>query len=77
MCRTSKDKAELIRLVARRDAGGVSVDLTGKASGRGAYLCRTAACQRLPGLPEKLARALKINVSKQDVLLLQTELFKA
>jgi predicted RNA-binding protein YlxR (DUF448 family) len=42
-CREVKTKRELVRLV--RTAGGtVELDETGKASGRGAYICRKAAC---------------------------------
>jgi predicted RNA-binding protein YlxR (DUF448 family) len=38
----SKPKRELIRLVLSEDA--VRPDPTGKANGRGAYLCRDAEC---------------------------------
>jgi len=42
-CRQVKAKRELIRVV--RDADGrLSVDLRGKAPGRGAYLCPADAC---------------------------------
>ena len=37
-CNTQKPKKELVRIV-RSPEGEVSVDLTGKRSGRGAYLC--------------------------------------
>ena len=42
-CNTQKPKKELVRIV-RSPEGEVSVDLTGKRSGRGAYLCPSAAC---------------------------------
>ncbi|MFH1475849.1 MAG: YlxR family protein [Chloroflexota bacterium] len=43
-CRTARQKRELLRVV--RDPGGdVAVDPTGKAAGRGAYVCVDAACQ--------------------------------
>lgn len=38
-----KAKRELIRLVRRPD-GHVEVDLTGKAAGRGAYICPSLGC---------------------------------
>ena len=41
-CNTQKPKKELVRIV-RSPEGEVSVDLTGKRSGRGAYLCPSAA----------------------------------
>jgi len=42
-CRTTLPKRELVRVV-RLAAGGVTIDETGKKSGRGAYLCRRKAC---------------------------------
>ncbi len=42
-CRKVAAKRELVRLVCDPD-GSVDVDLTGKKSGRGAYLCPTQAC---------------------------------
>ena len=48
-CREMKEKKSLIRVV-RSPEGGVSLDPTGKKSGRGAYVCREGEC---------LARALK------------------
>jgi len=40
-----KDKRELIRVV-RDQAGGVSIDRTGKKPGRGAYICPSLECIR-------------------------------
>ena len=42
-CSEMKPKKELVRIV-RSPEGVVSVDLTGRAPGRGAYLCRSTAC---------------------------------
>lgn len=36
-------KKTMVRIVSSRD-DGVSVDPTGKKSGKGAYLCRTSEC---------------------------------
>ena len=43
VCRESKLKRELIRLV-RDPEGNISLDPTGKKSGRGAYLCNNPEC---------------------------------
>ena len=53
-CGEMKPKRELIRVVKAPDvkdengnaveSGGVSLDLTGKKSGRGAYVCKSADC---------------------------------
>ena len=42
-CGEMKPKKELIRAVKAPD-GSVSIDLTGKKSGRGAYICRSTEC---------------------------------
>ncbi len=42
-CRCLKDKKDLIRIVRDEDKH-ISIDLTGKKNGRGAYLCPDTAC---------------------------------
>lgn len=42
-CGEEKPKKELVRVV-RSPSGEVSLDLTGKKPGRGAYICPRAAC---------------------------------
>ena len=42
-CRTMKNKKELIRVV-KSPEGEISLDFTGKKSGRGAYLCPSGEC---------------------------------
>lgn len=42
-CQEMKPKKELIRVV-KDSQGEVKVDLTGKAQGRGAYICRNIDC---------------------------------
>ena len=64
-CRSVKARPELIRFV--RDPGGkVSIDLRGRAPGRGAYLCRDPACWTLARKRRALDRALKVTVADQD-----------
>ena len=72
-CRRVKAKRELIRVV--RDASGrLSVDLRGKASGRGAYLCSDDACLAR-GLDEgTLGRALGVTIDDATTLRLRDEL---
>ena len=43
VCRQQFDKRDLTRVVRTPDAG-VAVDVTGKQSGRGAYLCNQVSC---------------------------------
>ena len=42
-CRTSREKRDLLRVVRTPD-GVVAYDPTGRANGRGAYVCRDEAC---------------------------------
>ena len=42
-CGTARDKRELVRVV-RSPQGDVSLDVRGRAPGRGAYLCLDEAC---------------------------------
>ena len=42
-CRERKEKREMIRVV-RTTEGEVRLDFSGKLNGRGAYICRDAAC---------------------------------
>ncbi len=44
-CGEHRPKTELIRIVRSPD-GEISLDATGKKSGRGAYICPSAACLR-------------------------------
>ena len=61
-CREHKEKRELIRVVNHPEHG-VMVDTTGKANGRGAYLCRSEACVNVAKKKNLLKNALKTSVS--------------
>lgn len=56
-CREMKPKRELIRVV-RTPAGEISLDFTGKLSGRGAYLCPDPACLKKVQKSRAVERAL-------------------
>jgi len=57
-CREKRPKRELIRVV-RDTQGNVRIDPTGKASGRGAYLC--------PGSVKCLERAVKSKMLERNL----------
>ena len=61
-CQEMMSKKELIRIVRTPDEE-VLIDLTGKKSGRGAYLCGKEACFILAKKSKALDRALKQTVS--------------
>ena len=75
-CRTTRPKRELLRVV-RSPLGELSVDLRGKAPGRGAYLDPDAGCLER-GLAEgALSRALEIPIDEGAAAKLRTELAAA
>ena len=57
VCREVHPKRTMSRLVRRAD-GSVAVDPTGKAPGRGTYLCDQPACREPRRLAEGIERAL-------------------
>jgi predicted RNA-binding protein YlxR (DUF448 family) len=61
VCRTSREKRDLLRIVRAPD-GAVRFDATGRANGRGAYVCRDETC--IAGATGKgaLGRALEANL---------------
>ena len=72
-CRQVRDKRDLIRVV-RTPTGKIIIDPTGKADGRGAYLCRDARCYEKGLTGDWLARSLKVKLSPTDVAELRAEL---
>jgi len=66
-CHQKRPKRELLRVV-RRPEGNIEVDTErGKLSGRGAYICPTRQCCEAALDVRKLGRALKCQVSAQDI----------
>ena len=54
VCRTPRPKRDMDRLVRTAD-GSVHPDPTGRAAGRGTYVCHEPACRE----PERAAAAIK------------------
>ena len=61
-CREMRAKKELLRVVRTAD-GTLVFDATGKQNGRGAYLCRDAACLDRALKTRALERALEAQMS--------------
>lgn len=75
-CRTVRAKRELVRIV-RSPAGDLSVDLRGKAAGRGAYCDPDPACLDR-GLREgAIARALEVEIDQATADRLRKEMEEA
>jgi len=66
-CRQTGAKRQLIRIVRGTD-GSVTIDPSGKRSGRGAYLCDSLACWQAALKRGVLQRALKIETIPEDDL---------
>ena len=79
-CRTEREKGDLVRIVrvqTGHDAqnaqdADVRVDPTGKASGRGAYLCADAACWPNALKTRAVQRALDVSSSAALTALLSS-----
>lgn len=64
ICRQKFEKRDLTRLV--HTSNGLVIDKTGKASGRGAYLCGNANCWSKAYQSNNLNHALRVELSKSD-----------
>ena len=63
-CREMQPKKELVRVV-RTPEGAVVLDTTGRANGRGAYLCKKSACLEKAIKSRALERALETKIEAQ------------
>ncbi len=63
-CQEKKDKRELVRIV-RSPEGEISVDMTGKKPGRGAYICPNLECLNKVIKSKRLERSLETTISQE------------
>ena len=63
-CQEKKDKRELVRIV-RSPEGEISVDVTGKKPGRGAYICPNLECLNKVIKSKRLERSLETTISQE------------
>ena len=66
-CGDMLPKKELVRVVKTKTGEGeenfeISLDLTGKKAGRGAYVCRKSSCLSLARKAKRLERALSCRI---------------
>lgn len=69
-CRKQAAKRDMLRVV-RTPEGAVEFDPRGKRSGRGAYVCRNAKCMDTALRAGILGRALKCQVTAEQVAYLE------
>ena len=60
-CNEKRPKKELIRVV-RTPEGDVCLDLVGKKSGRGAYICKSVSCFEKALKSKRLERTLEVEI---------------
>lgn len=65
-CRQVDAKRSMVRIVRTPGGGGVQLDPTGKLSGRGAYLHANPACWEVALQGNRLAQALKTELSPDE-----------
>jgi predicted RNA-binding protein YlxR (DUF448 family) len=64
-CGAGADKRDLVRIVRTKE-GDVFVDSTGRANGRGAYLCHSAECFENAMRRDRLGPALRARLQEED-----------
>ncbi len=63
-CRSKRPKRDLVRIVRTPD-GQVEADPSGRKNGRGAYLCRDAACWVQGVTKDRLKAALAVTLTTE------------
>ncbi len=63
-CKTVKPKFELIRIVKSAD-NDISIDVTGKKNGRGAYICKDEECLNKIIKTKKLEKVFDRDISTE------------
>lgn len=86
-CGEMKEKRELIRVVKAPDTkdengeiiakGEISLDLTGRKAGRGAYVCRNLACFEKARMARRFERSLSCKIPDEVYEQMQSELAAA
>lgn len=72
-CNEHKPKVELLRVV-RDPNGEVSLDFTGKKSGRGAYICKSVKCLRRAAKAKRIDKSLECSVPEEVYERMEKEL---
>lgn len=72
-CNEHKPKIELVRIL-RTPEGEITLDLTGKKSGRGAYICKDPACLKKLRKNRRAETNLGVSIPEEIWDALETEL---
>ena len=74
-CGEQKPKKELVRVVKTPD-GEILLDLTGKASGRGAYICNSAECLKKARKSKRIDRTFEMTIPDEVYKQMEEEISK-
>ena len=72
-CLQHKMKKELVRIV-KSPEGEISVDLTGRKNGRGAYICHDIQCLRKARKSKKIEKAFSCQIPEEVYDRLEAEI---
>lgn len=72
-CMEMKPKQELVRVV-KSNTGDVTLDLTGKAPGRGAYICRSGECFEKARKARRFEREFSMKIPDEVYSQMEAEL---
>lgn len=72
-CGEHRPKKELVRVVHSKE-GEISVDLTGKKAGRGAYVCKNVECLRKARKSKRFERAFECRIPDEVYNRLEEEM---
>ena len=62
-CNIKKDKSDFIRIV-KDNQNNISIDRTGKANGRGAYICDNIECLEKAIKNKKIEKSFKMQIDE-------------
>ena len=74
-CNEHKPKKELLRVV-RTPEGEITLDFTGKKSGRGAYICYDVKCLKKARKSKRIDKSLDVTISEDIYDKMESELEK-
>ena len=63
-CNETKHKSDLLRIVKDKE-NSITIDLTGKKSGRGAYICPNVECLQKAIKTNRLSKVFEQNIDKE------------
>lgn len=75
-CGVQKAKRELVRVV-KSPEGEISLDLTSKKSGRGAYVCKSVDCLRKARKARRFERAFSCQIPDEVYRSMEEEMEKS